>query len=47
MDVEKRLQQWLNANGFHGSVGFSLAFWGLQVIFYAVIILALAIHFGA
>ncbi len=46
METEKRLQQWLEANGFHGSVAFNLAFWSLQVIFYAVIVIALVLHMG-
>ncbi len=46
-EAEKQLQQWFEANGFHGSVAFNLAFWGLQVIFYAVIVISLVLHFGA
>ncbi len=46
MNLKAQLQQWLDTNGFHGSVEFDLAFFSLQVIFYAVIVIALVIHFG-
>ncbi len=46
MNRAERLQQWLNAHGFKGSLTFNLAFFALQVIFYVVIVIALVIHFG-
>ncbi len=46
-ETEKQLQQWLAANGFHGSVAFNLAFFGLQAIFYAVIVISLVLQYGS
>ncbi len=44
-EVEKHLQQWFEANEFHGSVAFNLVFFSLQVIFYAVIVISPVLHY--
>jgi hypothetical protein len=41
LDLEERLQQWLDAHGFQGSVAFNFSFFLLQLIFLSVIVCAL------
>jgi hypothetical protein len=38
MDLEERLQQWLDDHGFQGSVAFNFSFLILQLIFWLVIV---------
>jgi hypothetical protein len=41
MDLEERLQQWLDDHGFQGSVAFNFSFFFLQLIFRSVVVCAL------
>jgi hypothetical protein len=43
MDLEERLQQWLDDHGFQGSLGFNISFFFLQLVFYSVIVFALIV----
>jgi hypothetical protein len=37
VDLEERLQHWLDDHGFQGSVAFNFSFFFLQLIFWLVI----------
>jgi hypothetical protein len=40
MDLEERLQRWLDDHGFRGSVALNFSFFFLQLVFYSVIVCA-------
>ena len=37
MELEERLQQWLDDHGFQGSMAFNFSFFFLQLIFWSAI----------